>query len=238
MDFRIHCTDSNQGGVKCISGGTGNLWAMGQRLGSDSVLQELVRALEDRVSKEMLKFFGGGLRAGHRRMGVGLVFLGGGVWSLGGGVCIAQGAAKAPRWPVRASGSRLPACARPGVSQKGGKEAESLGQTTSTPFGEPSQPPQTASLRRLLHACDSWAARDRGAGGSFELRGSGLPARRGAGAQVSEVVGWNPENPRSLGAKELGSRESCRRGEQRRDSPRSNRLVVGCAVDSGWRVSR
>lgn len=54
-------------------GGGGDLWAMGQRLGSDSVLQELVRALEDRGSKEMLKFFGGGLRAGHRRVGVGLV---------------------------------------------------------------------------------------------------------------------------------------------------------------------
>lgn len=57
------------------------------------------------------------------------------------------------------------------------------------PFGEPSHPPQPTSLRRLLQAYDSWAARDRGAGGSFELRGSGLPARRGAGAQVSEVVG-------------------------------------------------
>ncbi|CAO2578263.1 Tyrosine-protein kinase HCK, partial [Lemmus lemmus] len=35
--------------------------------------------------------------------------------------------------PVRATGSRLPACAHPGVSQTGGKEAESLGQATSTP---------------------------------------------------------------------------------------------------------
>lgn len=73
VGFRILCTGSNQGGVKSISGGTGNLWAMGQRLGSDSVLQGLVRTLEDRVSKEMLKFFGGGLRVGHRRVGVCLV---------------------------------------------------------------------------------------------------------------------------------------------------------------------
>lgn len=126
----------------------------------------------------------------------------------------------------------------PRCLSKGLEGSRVAGTNDFDPFGEPSQPLQTASLRRLLHACDSWAARDRGAGGSFELRGSGLPARRGAGAQVSEVVGWNPENLRSLGAKELGSRESCRRGEQRRDSPRSNRLVVGCAVNSGWRVSR
>lgn len=91
-----------------------------------------------------------------------------------------------------------------------------IGTSGSEPLGEPSQPPQSSSLHRLLQACDSRAARDRGAGGSFELRGSGLPARRGAGAQVSEGVGWDSENPRTLSARKLGSRGELpgRRGEK------------------------
>ncbi|XP_021047639.1 tyrosine-protein kinase HCK [Mus pahari] len=73
----------------------------------------------------MLKFFGGEFRAGDQRARVGVRLSEGGVGAFGGGVCITQGAAKAPRWPVSATGLRLPACTPRGGSQTGGREPKS-----------------------------------------------------------------------------------------------------------------
>lgn len=94
-------------------------------MGSESILQELVSALEDRVSKEMLIFFGGELRARDQRARVGVRLSEGGVGAFGGGACITQGAAKEPSWPVSATGLRLPACTPHGGSQTGGRETKS-----------------------------------------------------------------------------------------------------------------
>lgn len=111
---------------------------------------------------------------------MGIRLLEGGVGAFWGGVCITLGAAKAPRWPVSASELRLPACTHRGGSQTGGREPKSLVKAALT-SSERNAAPWPASLRRLLRALESGATRGRGAGGSFELRGSGLPARRRAG---------------------------------------------------------
>ncbi|XP_029330568.1 tyrosine-protein kinase HCK isoform X2 [Mus caroli] len=73
----------------------------------------------------MLKYFGDEFRVGDKRARVGVRLLEGGVGAFEGGVCITQGAAKTPRWPVRATGLQLLACTPRGGSQTGGRGPKS-----------------------------------------------------------------------------------------------------------------
>ena len=133
---------------------------------------------------------GGGVRIS----GAGLGHLGAGLASPG-----------APRWSVGATESLVPA-----GTHRRGLGASGRGRGQSSARGPPAKDARHRSPSERIPSLflkvnpsspSSRAPRDPGdcrAGGALELRGSGLPAGRGAGAQVSAsnpgVGGHRPSN--------------------------------------------